>query len=225
MADKNSGDEKVERAEENAAPEPVKSAEPAAGETKAKKSRAWIWPVAIIVLIVIAFIPYYYTASSASCGRCHSMDQYYASWKKSIHGINETPCSDCHVRPGWFATTTYRIAFYRELFAEVVGMNLSPWGATAPGEASCTRANCHSFKRLSSRSGELKVDHGRHFTKAKIECRKCHAGVTHPGVKGIGLLLPPKRQCFVCHKAQAKKCDFCHTTKYKPGTVPKTPHF
>lgn len=194
--------------------------------TSGKKRRKWPWIVGIVAIIVFAFIPYYYTSTSESCGKCHSMDAYFTSWQKSMHGKNETPCSDCHVRPGTFANVTYRVAFYREIVAEMFGMNLSPWGATAPGEESCTRDNCHSLNRLSSRSGELKVDHAKHYNIKHIPCRQCHAGVTHPGVKGIGSELPPNKQCFQCHKKQveAKNCSFCHSKKYDKNTPVKTPH-
>lgn len=198
------------------------------GTPPAKKR--WPWVVGgLIALFIIAFIPFYFTNSAASCGKCHSMTPYYTSWQKSWHGQNGTQCDQCHVRPGAFAYYTYRIGFYRELFAEVVGMKLAPWGATTPGESSCTRANCHSVNRLSSASGNIKVSHEIHVKvvekKYNKACSYCHAGASHAGVKGLGSQLPPRRQCFVCHKDKVKQCDFCHTVKYKPGTVPKTPHF
>ncbi len=189
---------------------------------KSRKKKVLIWSIVIVALIVIAFIPYYYTANPKSCTKCHSMDPYYKSWKVSDHGVNETGCDKCHVRPGWFPFLTYRIGFYREIFASIFDLELSPWGATAPGEASCTRMNCHSFNRLTSRTGELKVNHEKHYKKGKILCRTCHAGVTHPKVKGIGLQTPPRKQCFTCHKDEKKNCGFCHTSKYKPSTVPQS---
>lgn len=193
-----------------------------------KEKRRWPWVVGgLVALFIIAFIPFYYTNSAASCGKCHSMAPYYTSWQKSWHGKNDTQCDQCHVRPGAFAYYTYRIGFYRELYAEVVGMNLAPWGATAPGESSCTRDNCHSINRLSSTSGDIKVNHTVHVKvvqkKYNKACSYCHAGASHAGIKGLGSQLPPRKQCFDCHKDKAANCDFCHTTKFKPGTVGK-PH-
>lgn len=178
----------------------------------AKKRRVWLWVlIAIVVVFIFAAIPYYYTASSVSCGRCHSMGEYYKSWQKSLHGKNEIACSQCHVRPGIFANVFYRITFYRELFAEIFNLELAPWGTTAPGGESCTREMCHSFNRLSSRTGEVKVNHRTHEVKAKIACAKCHNGVTHPGVGHIGSLTPPQKQCMQCHKRVKDRCTYCHT--------------
>ncbi|MFH1736619.1 MAG: NapC/NirT family cytochrome c [Actinomycetota bacterium] len=195
-------------------------------EGEPKKRKTWLWVViGLVVVLIIAFIPLYYTSSPEACNQCHSMNKYYTSWQKSWHGKNETACSECHVRPGWLPYLTYRIGFYREIFAEIFSLDLAPWGATSPGEASCTRGNCHSTNRLSSSSGDIKVNHEAHSKKAKKKCSYCHAGASHEGIKGLGLQLPPRRQCFLCHKDKAKQCDFCHTIKYKPGTVPKTPHY
>jgi nitrate/TMAO reductase-like tetraheme cytochrome c subunit len=216
-----------------AAEEPVKE-EKAPKEKKPKEKtpreerRKWPWVVGVlVVLFVIAFIPFYYTNSAASCGKCHSMTPYYTSWQKSWHGKNDTQCDQCHVRPGAFAYYTYRIGFYRELYAEMFGLKLAPWGATTPGESSCTRDNCHSVNRLSSTSGDIKVNHEVHVKaiekKYNKACSYCHAGASHAGIKGLGSQLPPRQQCFNCHKDKATNCDYCHTTKFKPGTVGK-PH-
>ncbi len=229
MCADNTPEETPEKTPETAAeqtPEPAAAEVPAEQKTEPKKKRTWLWwVIGVVIFAILAFIPFYYTNSAASCGKCHSMQPYYTSWQKSWHGQNETQCDQCHVRPGWFPYITYRIMFYRELFAEAVGMKLAPWGATAPGESSCTRSNCHSLNRLSSSSGDIKVDHKAHYEKAHKECSYCHAGASHSGIKGLGLQLPPRRQCFICHKNKVKECSFCHTTKYKPGTVPKTPHY
>ena len=203
-------------------PKKEKKTKKAKEEKPKKKRHLWRWVLGFIILFIIAFIPYYYTAYPVSCTKCHSMDDYYTSWKKSLHGEDEIVCSECHVRPGYFAFFTYRIGFYREIFASALDLKLSPWGATAPGESSCTRDGCHSFNRLTSRTGELKIDHKKH--SKRVKCRTCHAGIVHPNVRGIGLNTPPRKQCFVCHQKEIKKCDFCHMTKYKPGTKPKTPH-
>lgn len=207
-------------------------AEGASGSDKPKKKYGWIkWVALVIAVFIIMFIPYYFTRNSEACGTCHSMKKYYASWQKSWHGKNETPCMDCHVKPGVLGENLYRFLFYRELFAELLGKELRPWGATTPGESSCTRARCHSLNRLSSTSGDIKINHAAHVKvvekKYKKACSYCHAGASHEGVKGLGLQLPPRRQCFIagCHRDQAKECDLCHTIKYKPGTVPKTAHF
>ncbi len=199
---------------------------------KPPKKHGWIkWVALVVAVFIIMFIPFWFTRNSTACGQCHSMQKYYSSWQKSWHGKNDTPCMDCHVKPGAIGENLYRFLFYRELFAEILGMNLKPWGATVPGEEACTRAGCHSLNRLSSTAGDIKINHAVHIKvvekKYNKACSYCHAGASHEGIKGLGSQLPPRRQCFLsgCHKDQAKKCDLCHTIKYKPGTVPKTPHF
>lgn len=208
------------------------AAEETSGSDKPKKSKRWmLWVGGLIAVFIIMFIPFWFTRNSASCGQCHSMQPYYTSWQKSWHGRNETPCMDCHVKPGAIGENLYRFLFYRELFAEIFKLNLKPWGATVPGEGACTRDGCHSLNRLSSTAGDIKISHEVHVKvvekRYKKACSYCHAGASHEGIKGLGSQLPPRRQCFLagCHRTQVKQCDFCHTIKYKPGTVPKTPHF
>ncbi len=198
---------------------------------KPKKSRRWmIWVALVVFVLIIMFIPFWFTRNSAACGQCHSMDKYYASYLKSWHGKNETPCMDCHVKPGIIGENLYRFLFYREIFAELLGMDLKPWGATEPGESSCARDGCHSLNRLSSTAGDIKISHAVHVKvvekKYNKACSYCHAGASHAGVKGLGLQVPPRQQCFAsgCHKGQSKQCDKCHTIKYKPGQVTKVPH-
>jgi nitrate/TMAO reductase-like tetraheme cytochrome c subunit len=245
-------EETKQEAAEEAPAEAVAAAEPAAEEPapaagkkekkakkekapkgdKPKKKRGWIkWVALAIIVFIIMFIPFWFTRDSSACGQCHSMDKYYASWKKSTHGtFTEVPCMDCHVKPGVIGQNLYRFLFYREIFAEIVGMDLKPWGATAPGESSCARDGCHSLNRLSSTAGDIKISHAVHVKivekKYGKACSYCHAGASHSGIKGIGLQLPPRKQCFEagCHKGQGKECDKCHTVKYKPGSVTKVPH-
>ena len=232
MSDKPAKKAKKQKPEENisektAAAEIVPAAETTpAGEPAKKGRRKWPWVIAAaVIIIIIGYVPFYYTNSAEACAKCHSMKPYYDSWKKSWHGKNDTRCDQCHVKPGAFAYYSYRLMFYREIYAEIFKKDLAPWGATSPGESSCTRAMCHSFNRLSSTSGDIKVDHEAHSNKAKKKCSYCHAGASHTGIKGLGLELPPRKQCFECHKDKAKNCNFCHTIKYKEGTVPKTPHY
>ncbi len=198
----------------------------ATADTPPKRRRRWPWVIiGLIVLGVLAYIPFYYTATPAACAKCHSMKPYYDSYMKSFHGENETNCNECHVRPGWFPYLTYRIGFYGEIFAQIFNIKMAPWGATVPGESSCTRSSCHTMNRLNSPSGDLKVNHLVHYTKAHKKCSYCHAGASHAGIKGIGLQTPPRKQCFICHKDKAAQCTYCHTAKYKDGTITKKPHF
>ncbi|MFA5867300.1 MAG: NapC/NirT family cytochrome c [Actinomycetota bacterium] len=222
--------EAVPAAEEPKADKKAKKEKPPK-EDKPKKKHGWIkWVALVIFVFIIMFIPFWYTRNSAACGQCHSMDKYYSSYLKSWHGKNETPCMDCHVKPGVIGENLYRFLFYRELFAEILGMDLKPWGATAPGEASCARDGCHSLNRLSSSAGDIKINHAEHIKvvekKYNKACSYCHAGASHAGIKGLGLQVPPRQQCFMsgCHKGQGKQCDKCHTIKYKAGSVTKIPH-
>jgi hypothetical protein len=232
-ADKTPEETPMEETEETPPEETVSEDKPAAADKsttadKPKKSRRWmLWVALVIAVFITAAIPYWFTRNSSACGQCHSMEKYYSSWQKSWHGKNETPCMDCHVKPGAFGENLYRFLFYRELFAELLGKELQPWGATVPGEAACTRDGCHSLNRLSSTAGDIKIDHAVHIKvvekKFDKACSYCHAGASHEGIKGLGSQLPPRQQCFLagCHKTEAKKCDLCHTVKFKPGTVPK----
>jgi hypothetical protein len=211
-------EEAAEEHQEEVQPEPLE-------DEPRKKRRRWPWVIiGLIVIFIVGYIPFYYTSNPNQCAMCHKMKPYVDSWKKSFHGENETHCNECHVRPGWFPYLTYRIGFYREIYAEAFDKELAPWGATTPGSESCTRGMCHSTNRLNSRSGDLNVNHEVHEKKAKKACNYCHAGASHAGIKGIGMQTPPRQQCFICHKDKVNKCSFCHTVKYKDGMVTDKPH-
>lgn len=162
------------------------------------------------ILVVIYMVPYWYTSSPGACASCHSMKPFYRSWARSTHSIAASSCLDCHVRQNVFNLVTYRLMFYREMVAQVVGADLKPWGATIPGVESCHRSGCHSLNRLTSTSGELKINHRTHVVKARISCVKCHPGAAHKGV-GKRFLLPPRKLCRKCHAAKMRTdCSYCH---------------
>ena len=190
-----------------------------------KKRRRWPWVlVGLVVLAIVAYVPFYYTANPESCIRCHAMQPYYDSWKKSFHGENETNCNECHVRPGWLPYLTYRLGFYGEIVAEVFNLKMAPWGTSSPPESSCLRSNCHTLNRVYSPSGDLKLNQLLHNKKVHKPCSVCHGGASHAGVKGIGPRTPPRKLCFLCHQDKATTCSFCHTAKYKDNTALQKPH-
>jgi len=173
--------------------------------------------VAFVFLAIFLAIPYYYTSNPESCTMCHDMKQYYDSWKESSHTKVASNCFDCHVKQGSINLWIYRISFYREIYASVVGAKLKPAGATVPGIESCQRKGCHSLNRISSASGDIKIDHRGHVTKADIPCVQCHPGAAHPNVGKVGSLTPPRKMCKECHAARMNECSFCHTKKFRSG--------
>ncbi|MBW8016666.1 MAG: hypothetical protein FVQ82_10795 [Planctomycetes bacterium] len=58
--------------------------------------------IALILFVIIeaALVP---TSKPKFCGKCHEMDEVYASWKKSPHAVNRTGvevgCIECHLPP------------------------------------------------------------------------------------------------------------------------------
>jgi len=165
------------------------------------------------VLIIFLAIPYLYTSNPKSCTRCHDMQKYYDSWKESSHSVAANNCFHCHVKPGTINLWVYRISFYREIYASMVGAKLKPAGASVPGVQSCQRSDCHSLNREYSGSGDIKINHRHHVTKADVPCTKCHPGVAHPNVGKIGKLTPPRKLCKTCHASRMDDCSFCHTKR------------
>jgi len=194
-------------------------AEPIAPETAPKSTKTRLL-LAIVGVIVVVFlgIPYIYTSNPESCTRCHSMQKYYDSWKKSSHATAAGNCFDCHVKQGTVSLWIYRISFYREIYASIVGANLKPVGATLPGVGSCQRGGCHSLNRIESGSGDIKINHRNHVQRADIPCIKCHPGAAHPHVGKIGDTLPKRKLCMQCHTAMQNNCPFCHTKRFAMST-------
>jgi len=187
-------------------------------EEPRKKSKSRIWMVVLTILIIFLAIPYLYTSNPKSCTRCHNMQKYYDSWKESSHSVAANNCFHCHVKPGTINLWVYRISFYREIYASMVGAKLKPVGASLPGVQSCYRADCHSLNREVSGSGDIKINHRHHVTKADVPCTKCHPGVAHPNVGKIGKLIPSRKLCFECHATRKSECTFCHVKRFSFST-------
>lgn len=169
---------------------------------------------ALIIIAVVFVIPYVYTANPIACGSCHKMKPYYESWRSSAHRAATGSCIDCHAPQDPVGLFLYRVMFYREIAAQLAGADLKPWGTTIPGTASCHRSACHSLNRLTSTSGELKINHRAHLSK-RLSCRSCHAGVVHEGVNGR-TMLPARALCKRCHAARMNDCRFCHSRQWGP---------
>lgn len=173
------------------------------------------WTILLAVLLVIT-PPVIVPATPRSCGSCHEMKAYYQSWKRSTHGQVGISCDKCHVKPGLAPFVKYRLNSYRELYTRVSGQEVKPYGLSPASTEACRR--CHSLNRVRSTSGDLKINHRIHVLKAKLGCPTCHNGAVHPGVKGLGGLNPPRKQCVKCHRAQMKNCSYCHVIRGKfPG--------
>lgn len=170
-----------------------------------------IW-IILILLIIIYAIPLYLTYSPKSCVSCHSMEKYYSSWKKSDHDVAASNCLYCHVRPGVFNLILYRIAFWKEIYAEITGKEIKPAFTSLPSTENCSRIGCHSLNRVTSRSGDIKIEHRLHVKQAKIQCPTCHPGAVHIGITGEAI--PPRKLCKRCHQERMSECSMCHTREF-----------
>lgn len=170
--------------------------------------------LAVIALIaVIGYgVPYYYTSSSKTCGSCHSMQPYYTSWKESAHSVAASNCLYCHVKPGFFNLLKYRIYFWSEIYAHYTGEEVMPASTSLPTTESCYRIGCHSLNRLTSRDGDVKIEHLLHVKQAKVSCPECHPGAVHRGVTGEPI--PSRELCKRCHGDRMSDCKMCHTRSF-----------
>ncbi|MBE0447712.1 MAG: NapC/NirT family cytochrome c [Actinobacteria bacterium] len=185
------------------------------GKTKKHNRAVRYILIAFIFISVFLSIPYLYTSNPKSCTRCHSMKKYYSSWKQSSHTVATDNCFNCHVKQGSINLWIYRISFYREIYASMVGAKLKPAGATVPGVESCKRKGCHSLNRIESGTGDIKINHRTHIVEVGISCITCHPGAAHPNVGKIGKIIPPRKMCKECHAARMHDCSLCHIKKHQ----------
>ncbi len=181
---------------------------------RSKKFKVRLWAAILVIVAVFLAIPYVYTSNPKSCTRCHDMQKYYDSWKNSPHATAASNCFYCHVKQGTISLWVYRISFYREIYAGMVGAKLKPIGASLPGVDSCQRKGCHSLNRVESGSGDIKINHRIHVAKADISCIRCHPGAAHPNVGKIGGIIPKRKLCFQCHSTRMNDCSYCHNKRF-----------
>ncbi len=136
------------------------------------------------------------------------MEPYYNSWKISAHGQVNIACRSCHVKPGFLNTALFKLNLYHEIYSQFSHRKLKPWAVNRPTLEACRE--CHSLNRVRSTSGDLKINHRIHVSKAKLKCTFCHNGVVHPGVGKLGKMNPPRKLCMECHKDQMSNCGYCH---------------
>lgn len=186
-----------------------------------------IFVVATALLVVAGLgVPYLLTSSADTCGRCHQMQPYLASWRASSHARASGDCVTCHVRPGLANQVLYRILFWKEIYASVAGVAIEPLRSYLPGTESCVRGGCHSLNREYSASRDLKINHRLHVTQARLQCVACHPGVVHEGVGTLGARIPPRKTCTRCHGSVIGNCAFCHVNpvRFEGGVDPHAPN-
>lgn len=179
----------------------------------AKRSRT----IVVIGFITCSFIygvPYFFTRDARSCALCHAMRPYYDSWKSSYHSAAAKHCLDCHIKEGMLNTFVFRIYFWTEIKATLLGDKVRPSGVSIPDDRSCVKLGCHGLKRKMSRNLDIRINHEKHVKQFKVACVKCHPGTVHAGINGIGNPLPNRELCFKCHNARKRDCAFCHNKRF-----------
>ena len=192
---------------------------PPAGKRAVRLSkRVWIVAAVLGVLVGSLAAPIWFTATPGQCASCHEMKPYYDSWRASSHAGAASNCLFCHLRPGALSLVAYEFGFYREILAHLGGTTVVTTKANSPSVASCSRPECHSLNRETSNSGDIKINHRLHVTKANIACARCHPGAVHAGVGGR-MKLPPLSLCKTCHADKMGQCDYCHA-EHHSGAAP-----
>jgi hypothetical protein len=143
------------------------------------------------------------------------MKPYYQSWATSRHRAAASDCLFCHAGPGLINRTVYRATLYKDIVAVLSAGRVNLFGATQVDDASCQQAGCHSLNRLESMSGELRIGHRLHATKAKLACVDCHRGAGHDKVGGR-TSSATEAQCSGCHASKMKDCSYCHVGRVIP---------
>lgn len=134
------------------------------------------------------------------CTSCHTMNQNYEEYKKTVHYSNpagvRAVCSDCHVpKKNWFSEMHRKFIAASDVWAEVVGtidtkekfdanrmeMAKREWARMKESDSIGCR-NCHSFEAMDIDS-QAKGARNQH-TQAAMEgsgktCIDCHKGIAH----------------------------------------------
>lgn len=140
---------------------------------------------------------------------------YYESWARDRHRATASTCLHCHVEPGLRGIVTYPITFWGGLLSDVSGGAVERPSTTVPSDRVCMRSGCHTTNRLTSPSGDLRVDHGAHAEEG-IRCIACHPGAGHDGAGGR-YMRPPMEACAECHEEQMGDCRYCHVGRSLPA--------
>ena len=184
------------------------------GAESGRAKRVWIAAAALLgMLLVVAAVPVWFTASPSQCASCHEMKPYYDSWRASSHREAASNCLYCHVRPGVANLLGYEAGFYREVLGHFAGAPVASTAGNTPSVQSCGRPECHSLNRETSNSGDIKINHRLHVTQADIPCTRCHPGAVHTGVGGRPKL-PPLSLCKTCHADKMSQCSYCHAEQH-----------
>jgi nitrate/TMAO reductase-like tetraheme cytochrome c subunit len=140
---------------------------------------------------------FHYTNRMDFCVSCHSMQNNYAEYKKTLHyknpaGIQAT-CADCHVPKEFFPKFYAKLYAAKDIYHEIMGtvdskekFNARRWEMAnavwdrmrATDSRECR--NCHTPENMDLRVHDkmARKKHARAPAEGKT-CIDCHAGLTH----------------------------------------------
>lgn len=205
------------RPEPESAPAPAPESPPepqpqvvVTGEPK-RRSRWFVVAGIAIVAVAVAvllLVPMIATSSSSYCGSCHSMEQAYASWKRSAH--SSVGCAQCHIPPGSVAAVKWRTTETRNIWLTYLNMKPATDSQPVPATDNCLK--CHPMKGLMGLPGQIRMPHAQHVNQNNLECVDCHDHTAHaaPGQSDqVSMAV-----CTMCHKqtSDPTQCGFCHYT-------------
>ena len=140
------------------------------------------------------------TNSMEFCISCHTMNQNYEEYKKTIHYSNKSGvraiCSDCHVpKKSWLHKMERKIIAAKDIWAEITGVIDTPekfearrlimanaeWARMKASDSEGCR-NCHSFESMDIEAQDKMA--GRKHSQASMKetgktCIDCHKGIAH----------------------------------------------
>ncbi|KNZ70543.1 NapC/NirT cytochrome c domain-containing protein [Thermincola ferriacetica] len=177
---------------------------------------------------------------SKMCGACHMMKPEYYTWLASSHA--KVNCISCHIPPGPGPFIKANITGVKHFFKMATKSYVAPIIKLGPmSDAACER--CHNMEnRIVTTSEDLIIPHGKH-KKQKVNCSKCHQGITHGNIAkrkityegdyqrwnatlGQSLMKnnaeyvrPDMDLCMRCHQLRkvTVACDACHKNGMKPA--------
>ncbi len=164
--------------------------------------------LSIICCVTLIIVAAHKPGSDEFCARCHSMEQSYNSWKKTV--ACQTGCLSCHTHDKSGRTLSVEIE-----------------------DSNCTTIECHPVDKLTSKVSNFKeafpFNHQTHLKEysnnLRVKCTGCHSYLGNDAQEGGGArhFGIDEGTCFVCHfirgksplltakdKIKVDECSLCH---------------
>lgn len=129
----------------------------------------------VIVLLYTGYrVSYSWFGNPSTCLRCHEVEPYAVSWKKSPH--SSVDCRSCHENRGIFRRLDFTIRGVRDIGIHFKGDYSFPMKAVVY-ESNCITCHLGDFKP-ELEAPPMPKGHAKHI-KNGVGCNNCHRDTGH----------------------------------------------